>query len=262
LQKNKCDFNDGAGYVLCGCTSTLIADQYAITASHCLQRTGSPNLALEFVNGQLIEVIESTVYPGAIYDPSLKLSIGLTLSINDFGIQKLKSKPKGIVPFHLTPAPAHQGINGDQASVRGWGISVNDINVALACFFYPQFCYPTYEAATLQQIGEKINPNQACQVVLSEFGINYNVHDGLVCTTPQDLSLDPFGAIKRGPCVGDSGSPLIVERGNKQFIVGLFTDTWSFTNPFTGTTYPCGNGMDLWTYMNNDRVNWIKKQVK
>jgi len=154
------------------------------------------------------------------------------------------------------------------ASMRGWGITVNDIIIAETCFAYPQLCYPTYEAKKLQEIQEEVQNNAFCQAIISSLGINYTVHDGLVCTTPKGLSLPSSLLIdptkKKGPCVGDSGSPLVVKPAffGKDVLVGLFTDTLSVIDPYTGVPYPCGNGLDLFTYLDKDIVSWILKKIK
>jgi len=265
LAKNRCDYGDGNGAVLCGCTSTLVGDtkRYAITASHCVNRTGNPKLYLEFYNGQRILVTEYKVYPGATYDTSLKTIIGLTFTRNDIAIQKLHSKPTGskIKTFPLNYVP--KNLKGKEAKMRGWGITTNDLLLAEECFEYPEICYPGNEAKRLQEVTEVISTVADFDKILAPFVPSslYTVYPGLTCSTPKGLKLPgsltaPITS-KKGPCVGDSGSPLIyTDIFKKSVIVGLFTDTFSF-GLTADTVVPCGNGFDLFTTLTDDIVTWI-----
>jgi len=262
LAKNKCDFGDGK-LVLCGCTSTLVGrfKNYAITASHCVNRTGNPKIYLEFYNGEKILVTGYKKYPGATYDTSLKTIIGLTFTRNDIAIQKLAHKPFGyrINSFPISNIPK----SFKEGKMRGWGIEVNDIATAELCFEDPAACYPKNEAKILQEVTEVSSSIAFFDEILAYVGIPssvYTVYQGLTCVTPKDLtlpdSLSPY-LLKRGPCVGDSGSPLIIKNDKKQDqIVGLFTDTLSTT------VFPCGNGFDLFTTLTNDIVKWINDNTK
>jgi len=265
LAKNRCDYGDGKGPVLCGCTSTLVGDtkRYAITASHCVNRTGNPKLYLEFYNGQRILVTDYKVYPGATYDTSLKTIIGLTFTRNDIAIQKLHSKPTGskikTLPLNYVP----KNLKGKEAQMRGWGITTNDLFTAEFCFEYPALCYPENEAETLQEVTEKISTVADFNKILAPIvpSTVYTVYSGLTCATPVGLTLPnsltaPLLS-KKGPCVGDSGSPLIyTDFFKKSVIVGLFTDTFSF-GLTPDTVVPCGNGFDLFTTLTDDIVTWI-----
>jgi len=256
LAKNKCDY--GKGPILCGCTSTLVGyfQRYAITASHCVNRTGNPKLSLEFFNGECIPVTGFKVYPGATYNTVLKTIIGLTFTENDIAIQKLAWAPfdPRINSFPICKIPK----TFKEAKMRGWGITQNNITLAELCFEDPSACYPKNEAKILQEVTEVISSAATFDYILEQYvGIPsyvYTVFPGLTCATPKGLtlpiSLEPSTA-KKGPCVGDSGSPLIIKNGKNDVIVGLFTDTLSTT------VTPCGNGFDLFTTLTDPIVKWI-----
>jgi len=112
--------------------------------------------------------------------------------------------------FNLKPAPFHSSLVGATACVRGWGIIDPDPIVAATCFLYPLLCPSEALPTTLQELTETINPNQACQQLLNEAQIPYTLNDGLVCSSPKGYNF--LAPPNKGPCVGDSGSPLIMKK--------------------------------------------------
>jgi len=272
LVQNVCDYNDGNGWVTCGCSSTIINSRFLITAGHCLNAPYTYGVGLKFSNGRIITNYAEIHTPNWEYGPlELKELCGIRVVIQgDVGLQYLDKDIDffgwGVQPFpgFFRKVPAHFPTHG---TIEGWGATTEQGAV--------DFYDPTF-ATQLQKLEENVFANADCQAkvngwldVLYEVSgglsapCSFTFNDNLVCAGHKNLADIQFSydestfgypADPTGICLGDSGSPLYDWTTNR--ILGFVSDTLS-----TSPVGPCGYGLDIYTKLTQEIVDWVRSEV-
>jgi len=272
LVQNVCDYNDGKGWVTCGCSSTIINSRFLITAGHCLNAPYTYQVGLRFSNGRIIQNYAEIHTPNWEYGPlELKELCGVRVVIQgDVGLQYLDKDIDffgwGVQPFpgFFRKVPERFPKHG---TIEGWGATTEQGAV--------DFYDPTF-ATQLQKLEENVFANADCQAKVNAWldvlyevteGLSapcsFTFNDNLVCAGHKKLADIEFSydgstfgypADPTGICLGDSGSPLYDWTTNR--ILGFVSDTLS-----TSPVGPCGYGLDIYTKLTQDIVDWVRSEV-
>jgi len=271
LGKNVCNYRDGKGWVACGCSSTIINEHFLLTAGHCLNGPYTYDVGVQFSDGKIYTDFTEIHTPNWQYGSILsKETCGLrSVIIGDVGLQYFKK------PIHLgwgvSAFPAFfrrvlPVFPGTKATIEGWGATTEQG----ADFYAPIF------ADQLQKLDETVFSNSDCQVKVQEWlavldyvsggatsDCSFTFTNQLICAGSKPLadiafSYNPptFGYPydPAGICTGDSGSPLVDSFGR---ILGTVSDTLS-----TSLVGPCGYGLDVYTRLSQEIVDWIATEVR
>jgi len=190
--------------------------------------------------------------------------------VGDVGLQYFK-KPIGFSwgaqPFSGFFRRVFPVLPGTSATIEGWG-AVTESGGA-------DFYDPTLPDQ-LHKLSETVFKNSDCQTVVNTWlavlyeasqgqtaDCSFTFTDQLVCAGNKPLAdiqfsfdtstfgypVDPVGI-----CTGDSGSPLVDKFGR---ILGFVSDTLS-----TSLTGPCGYGVDVYTKLSQEIVDWVASEVR
>ncbi|MEV4253579.1 serine protease [Spirillospora sp. NPDC049652] len=207
------------------CTGSLIRTSWVLLAAHCVQTSGSDagtsvpmDPALFHVRvgsndrttgGSVANVDRIVIAPGSVNYPDKNLG-------------------KDIALIHLTtPQPKANVVQVDSRLPRvgtpvreiGWGYTSNEASD------------PSQLPTVLQQLDTKVISPSTTKCHVDENGSDaWGVHAGDICVD------NPEGV--RGPCGGDSGSPLLTRVAGRWQVEGVDS---------RGVSDICGGGPDIYT---------------
>ncbi|XP_046452577.1 chymotrypsin-1-like [Daphnia pulex] len=184
----------GNGKVYCG--GSLLDDIHILTAAHCVHRLSSQGVAQLTVIMGAVDLRDPAMVVKRVHSITRHRGFDATKLYNDIALVTMDSPVK--FTSNISPVCLYddQGINhdGKEAVAIGWG-NLRDGGP---------------RAETLQKVTLQIKSQEDCQ---KNFGSRApgGIVDHFICAT----------APRKDSCAGDSGGPLMMNRGNRQCQVGI-----------------------------------------
>lgn len=217
------------------CAGSMIADQWVLTAAHCVNSAGKPKSPSEvhiyvgsqnFKGGDRIEVADIIAHSGYNH----------RTHDNDIALLKLKRAPKAEVKYdkiNLVDAgnEAKYGGVGRTVKVIGWGkmeddkfpdslletdVKISDRGACNATYVQVRGILLA-DRLTHEFLLDKNKIEAVVKQVVA--GAGKVVNDGMVCATGTKVKPDDESV--RDSCQGDSGGPLFAMEAGKAYQVGV-----------------------------------------
>ena len=189
------------------CGASYLGDKWAVTAAHCVKGLPAHSLVLNLGGHDLETDQENIVGVDRVYVHS---DYNEETIQNDIALLELSSEPQNLVPVEIADMDLLTDAIDQRLTVTALG---RGLQIALS---------PDDDGAGLEGVSElyeldvKLTSNSQCNNFLQNFfdeDLGISVTGDMICAGDFQEG--------KGICFGDSGGPLILAQGEKNYLIGI-----------------------------------------
>lgn len=214
------------------CGAALIAENWVVTASHCLIKTNPSDLLIKFGSDDIAEESDLVVKRGAS-KLILHEQFSTVTFANDIALIRLNERvafSSNIIPVCLPRRLVNESLEGSKATLIGWGRLTEEGPM------------PNH----LRFVNVTVISNKKCADEYSQVGFVEPLSSSFICSYE--------GNGEKDACEGDSGGPLVYLNDGQFNLIG--TVSW-------GIGSNCARKHQPTVYSRvTDFVDWIDNQIE